>query len=72
MKHSQIFIYISVNKGLANNDGERARGSVFQEIRPGSHFKIGDFVNNEIWGRYRRTTHIARRKKDASHFEGFY
>ena len=42
MKRNKIFIYISVCKGLSNNDGGRARGGVFQEIRPGSHFKIGE------------------------------
>ena len=31
-------------KGLSNDDVGAARGTVFQEIRPGADFKTGDFA----------------------------
>ena len=33
-----------------------ARGTVFQELRPGAGFKTGDFVKEKLEGGYRRTT----------------
>ena len=36
-----------VCKGLSNDDVGVARDIVFEEIRPGSGLKTGDFVNNK-------------------------
>ena len=41
--------------GLSNDDVGVARGTVFQEIRPGAGFKTGDFVEKS-WGGYRSKT----------------
>ena len=35
-------------KGLSNDDIEVARGTVFQEIRPGVGFKTGGFVKEKL------------------------
>ena len=44
--------------GLSNDDIEVERGTVFREIRPGTGFKTGDFVEEKLGGGgYRRTTH---------------
>ena len=40
---------------VPNDDVGVSRGTVFQEIRPGAGFEIGDFVNEKLGG-YRRTT----------------
>ena len=34
--------------GLSNDDIEMARGTVFQEIRPGAGFKTDDFVKEKL------------------------
>ena len=47
-----ILICFLVRKGLLNDDVEGARGTtaVFQEIRPGSGAKSGDFVEEKLGG----------------------
>ena len=35
-------------KGLSNDDIGAARGTVFQEIRPGAGFKTGHFVKDKL------------------------
>ena len=52
MKNTFIYIYFLVCKGLlllSNDDVGVARGTAFQEIRPGAGFKTGDFVE-EVGG----------------------
>ena len=39
-----------VCKGLSNDDVGAARGTIFQEIRPGAGFKTGDFVKEMLGG----------------------
>ena len=53
---TQLFVYFLVCKGLSNDGVGVARGTVFEEIRPGASFKTGDFVNEKLGGGYRRTT----------------
>ena len=45
MKNS-IFLFFFACKGLSNDDVGAARGTVFQEIRPGVGFETGDFVKD--------------------------
>ena len=51
-----VFIYFLVCKGLllrvvlSNHDVGVARGTVFQEIRPGAGLKTGDFVEEKLGG----------------------
>ena len=47
---NEIIIYFLVCKGRSNDDVGGASGTVFQEIRPGSGFKTGDFVREKVWG----------------------
>ena len=49
MKKKNILIYL-VCKGLLNDDVGVARGTMFQEIRPGAGFKTGDFVEEKLGG----------------------
>ena len=39
-----------VRKGLSNDDVGAARGTIFQETRPGAGFKTGDFVQEKLRG----------------------
>ena len=55
MKNISSHIFLFEKKGLSNDDIGGARGTLFQETRPGAGFKTGDFVK-EKWGGYRRTT----------------
>ena len=50
-KSPSIFL---VGKGLSNDDVEVARGTVFQEVRPGAGFKSDDLFKKSLGG-YRRT-----------------
>ena len=46
-----IFTCVLVCTGLSNDDvGVVARGTVFQDIRPGAGFKTGDFVKEKFGG----------------------
>ena len=46
-----IFTCVLVCTGLSNDDvGVVARGTVFQDIRPGAGFKTGNFVEEELGG----------------------
>ena len=45
-----IFMYFLVCKGRSNDDVVGARGTVFQEIRPGAGLKTGDFVKEMLAG----------------------
>ena len=47
---NEIIIYFLVCKGRSNDDVGGASGTVFQDIRPGSGFKTGDFVREKVWG----------------------
>ena len=44
---NESITYCLLCKGRSNDDVGVARGSVFQEIRPGSGFKTGDFVKEK-------------------------
>ena len=44
MKKTSSNVHFRVCKGLSNDDVGVARGTVFQEIRPGAGFKTGNFV----------------------------
>ena len=60
-KSSYDIFFFLVCRGRSNDDvrGGGARGTVFQEIRPGAGFKTGDFVEKKSWrGLYRTTTQI--------------
>ena len=43
-------LFFLVCKGLSNDDVGVARGTIFQEIRPGAGFKTGDFVKEKLGG----------------------
>ena len=43
-------------KGLPNDDVGVASITVFQEIRPGTCVRTGDFVKEKLGGGYRRST----------------
>ena len=45
-----IFMCFLVGKGLSNDDVGVARGAIFQELRPESGFKTGDFVKGVLGG----------------------
>ena len=45
-----VFIYFHVCKGLSNDAGGVARGTVFQEIWPGVGLKTGVFVKHSLGG----------------------
>ena len=47
---TKLFEYLFVCKGLSNDDVGVARGTVFEEIRPGTGFKTGDFVQEKLGG----------------------
>ena len=49
MKNTASCIFF-VWKGISNDNVGVARGAVFQEVRPGSGFKTGDFVKEKIVG----------------------
>ena len=48
-KHKNFIHFLSC-QGLSNDDVGVARGTVFQEIRPGVGFKTGDFVEDRLGG----------------------
>ena len=54
-KHMLIHFFVFFCKGLWNGDVAVARGTFFQEIRPGAGFKTGDSLKKS-WCSYRRTT----------------
>ena len=43
-------IFLPAKKGLSNHDIGVAGGTSFQEIWPGTGFKIGDFVKEQLVG----------------------
>ena len=43
-------MFLFAKKGLSNDDVEVARGTVFQEVRPGAGFKTGEFVKEKLEG----------------------
>ena len=43
-------LYFVVWKGHPNDDAGVARGTIFQEVRPGAGFKTGDFVKRKVGG----------------------
>ena len=45
---NKITTYFPVCKQLSSDDVGGARGTVFQEIRPGAGFKTGDFVQEKL------------------------
>ena len=53
-----VILFILVCRGLLlvalvllpNGDVGVARGTVFQETRPGAGFEAGDFVEEKVWG----------------------
>ena len=45
-----IFTCFLLSKGLLNDDVGVARGTVFQEIRPGAGFKTSDSVQEKLGG----------------------
>ena len=47
---NSVFKYFLVCRGLSDGDGGVARGTVFQEIRPGARFKTGDLVKENLGG----------------------
>ena len=49
---NKFFEYFLVRKRAISNDDVRggARGTVFQEIRPGAGFITGDLVEEEVGG----------------------
>ena len=51
-----ICLYFLVCGGLSKYDVGVARGTVFEETRPGTGFKIGDFDKKKLGGLDRRTT----------------
>ena len=48
------YIFLFAKKGLSTDDVGVARGTVFQEVRPGAGFKNGVLLKKS-WGGYRRT-----------------
>ena len=44
------FLVCKERKGLSNDDVGVARGTVFQEVRPGAGFKTGGFVEEMLGG----------------------
>ena len=47
---TKIFIYFLVCKRTSNDNTEGARGTVFQDIRPGAVFKTVHFVREMLVG----------------------
>ena len=47
---TQFFEYVLGCKGLLNDDVGVARGTVFEEIRPGAGFKTSDVVKEKLRG----------------------
>ena len=45
-----VSICFVICKGLSNDDVEVARGTVFQEVRPGAIFETGHFVKEKLGG----------------------
>ena len=45
-----VFACFLVGKIRSNEDVGAARGSVFQELRPGAGFKTGDFIKERLGG----------------------
>ena len=46
----KVSVYCLVCNGLSIDDVVVARGTVFQEVRPGAGFKTGDFVEGKLGG----------------------
>ena len=66
-----VFTYFLVCKGLSNDDVGAARGSVFQEIRPGAGFKTVGFVEEKLGGlpwndslAFGNSVHMSHPKRD--------
>ena len=53
---SKIITYFLVGKGRSNDDVGRARGTGFQEIRPGALVSKPAISLKKCWRGYRRTT----------------
>ena len=49
MNNISSLVFLSC-KALSNDDVWVARGTVFQEIRPGAGFKTADFVKESLGG----------------------
>ena len=49
MKSTSSHSFLVCN-GLSNNEVGVARGTVYQEIRPGAGFKTGHFVEEKLGG----------------------
>ena len=47
---ASVLVYFLGRKDLSNDDVRVARGTVFQEIRPGAGFKTGDLVKEKLGG----------------------
>ena len=47
--NKQLHVFL-VCKGPSNDDVGVARGTVFQEVRPGPGFKTDDFVKEKLGG----------------------
>ena len=47
---TSLFVYFLVCEGLSNDDVGEARGTVFEEMRPGVGLKTGDFVKEKLEG----------------------
>ena len=47
---TQLFVYFLACKGLSNDDVGVARGTVFQEVRPGAGFKKPAISLKKSWG----------------------
>ena len=48
MKKTFSYFFLLAKEGLSNHDIKVARGTVFEEIRPGVGFKTGNFVKEEL------------------------
>ena len=54
---TQVFACVLVCKGISNGDVGVAKGTVFEDMRPGVGFKPA-ISFKKSWGGYRRTTHF--------------
>ena len=50
MNKISSLVFLLAKKGLSNDDVSVARGTVFEEIRPGAAFETGDFVEEKLGG----------------------
>ena len=49
-KNISTFIFLFAKDYTSNDDVGVARGTAFQELRPGAGFKTGDFVKEKLGG----------------------